>query len=187
MSAVALLENVNFNPRDYNANEWFIEQDSFKLCTYDDKPIDIPVLVISEYTLAHYKYYISICCEKNLDEFYECLGNQPLKLVFTHMIDESYVIRHGFNVFPDTNLNRKFTIKKNELYLDSNEVELDPDTHQLVGDSDVIGEDEDTDSEEDEYEHRQVYLTDDENSSSESELSSDQDEIIVEGLEAVKF
>ena len=104
MSALEMLEKIKFNPSDYNANEWFIEQDSFKLCTYDDKPIDIPVLIISEYTLAHYKYYISICCEKNLDDFYECLGNQPLKMVFTHLIDEDYVLRHGFNVFPDTNL-----------------------------------------------------------------------------------
>lgn len=183
MSAVSLLENVNFNPRDYNANEWFIEQDSFKLCTYDDKPIDIPVLVISEYTLAHYKYYISICCEKNLDDFYECLGNQPLKLVFTHMIDSDYVIRHGFNVFPDTNLNRKFTIKKNELYLDSNEVELDTENNQLVGKLEVEGQEEDISD--DEYPEGDIYISDDENSSSCSSSSDGEDEI--EGLEPVKF
>tara|TARA_B100000963_G_scaffold346801_1_gene352428 strand:+ start:41 stop:598 length:558 start_codon:yes stop_codon:yes gene_type:complete len=185
MSAQSLLENVNFNPRDYNANEWFIEQDSFKLCTYDDKPIDIPVLVISEYTLAHYKYYISICCEKNLDEFYECLGNQPLKLVFTHIIDESYVIRHGFNVFPDTNLNRNFTIKKNELYLDSNEVELDPENQQLVGDLNVEGEEEELSDEE--FPETEVYLTDEENSSGDISSSDDEDDDEIEGLESVNL
>ena len=184
MSAVSLLENVNFNPRDYNANEWFIEQDSFKLCTYDDRPIDIPVLVISEYTLAHYKYYISICCEKNLDDFYECLGNQPLKLVFTHIIDESYVSRHGFNVFPDTNLNRKYTIKKNELYLDSNEVELDQENNQLVGNLQVEGQEEELTD--DEFPETQVYLTDDEDSSSSSSLNNYDLEEITD-LENIKF
>ena len=150
MSALELLENVSFNPQDYEANEWFIEQDSFKLCTYDDKPIDIPVLIISEYTLAHYKYYISICCETNLDEFYECLGNQPLKMVFTHLIDSDYVERHGYNVFPDTNLNRKYTIKNNELYLDSNEIELDIENSQLVGHGDYVLEEDETETEEEE-------------------------------------
>ena len=184
MSALEMLESVKFNPRDYNAHEWFIEQDSFKLCTYDDKPIDIPVLIISEYTLAHYKYYISICCEKNLDDFYECLGNQPLKMIFTHLIDEDYVLRHGFNVFPDTNLNRKFTIKNNELYLDSNEVELDTENHQLVVPNSLLGEEdsEDTDSEDSDSEEEEEYL---------EEISSDDgsqdEELIVEGLESVSL
>ena len=186
MSALSLLENVNFNPRDYNASEWFIEQDSFKLCTYDDKPIDIPVLVISSYTLAYYKYYISICCEKILDEFYECLGNQPLKLVFTHVIDDSYVKRHGFNVFPDTNLNRKYTIKKNELYLDSNEVELDTTGYQAIGDTKVLGVDEESSGDETENEDINIYLSDDENTSSDSE-DNKEEEIEVEGLAEIKF
>lgn len=180
MSALSLLEDVNFNPRDYNANEWFIEQDSFKLCTYDDKPIDIPVLVISDYTLAHYKYYISICCEKNLDDFYECLGNQPLKLVFTHMINDDYVIRHGFNVFPDTNLNRKFTIKKNELYLDSNEVELDLENNQLIGDLNVDGQEEEDISDE---EYQEVF---DDDKTTYDSISADEDDEI-EGLQPFKF
>ena len=183
MSAIELLESVKFNPGNYNANEWFIEQDSFKLCTYDDKPIDIPVLIISEYTLAHYKYYISICCEKNLDDFYECLGNQPLKMVFTHLIDEDYVLRHGFNVFPDTSLNRNFTIKKNELYLDSNEVELDTENSQLVG-MDSISKDEEEDySTDDSVDEEEIEEYLEENSSDESQ----DEEIIVDGLESVSF
>tara|TARA_A100001015_G_scaffold320339_1_gene446353 strand:+ start:1766 stop:2332 length:567 start_codon:yes stop_codon:yes gene_type:complete len=188
MSALEMLESVKFNPRDYNANEWFIEQDSFKLCSYDDKPIDIPVLIISDYTLAHYKYYISICCEKNLDDFYECLGNQPLKMIFTHLIDEDYVRRHGFNVFPDTNLNRNFSIKNNELYLDSNEVELDTENQQLVVPNSVLGgkeweenESEDSDDSDNEEEIDE-YL---------EEVSSDEDsqddELVLEGLEPVSL
>ncbi len=182
MSALEMLEEIKFNPREYNANEWFIEQDSFKLCTYDDKPIDIPVLIISEYTLAHYKYYISICCEKNLDDFYECLGNQPLKIVFTHLIDEEYVLRHGFNVFPDTNLNRKFTIKNNELYLDSNEVELDTENQQLTLPNYDLGNDNsgESDSDDSEEEEMEEYMEED----SSDEESQDQ-ELVVEGLERV--
>ena len=89
MSAVALLENTNFNPRDYNANEWFIEQDSFKLCTYDDKPIDIPVLVIQS-ILYHYKYYISFAVKKPR-RIYECLGTTFKISVYAYDY-ESYVI-----------------------------------------------------------------------------------------------
>jgi hypothetical protein len=180
MSALELLKEVNFDPANYDPHHWFIEQETFNNCAYDDEAIDIPVLVISEYTLAHYKYYISICCEKNLDDFYECLGTQPLKIVFSHLIDDEYVKRHGFNVFPDTNLSRDYHINKNELYLDTNEVELDTDEIHNEGHGYYIEEDIDYDSEND----------------SGSELESEQeeevnetndDEIVIEGLEKVEL
>lgn len=180
MSALELLKEVNFDPANYDPHHWFIEQEKFNNCAYDDEAIDIPVLVISEYTLAHYKYYISICCEKNLDDFYECLGTQPLKIVFSHLIDDEYVQRHGFNVFPDTNLSRDYHINKNELYLDTNEVELDTDEIHNEGHGYYIEEDIDYDSEND----------------SGSELESEQeeevnetndDEIVIEGLEKVEL
>ncbi len=152
MSALEILESVNFNPSEYNPHEWFIEQDSFSKCAYDDESIDIPVLVISEYTMAHYKYYISICCEKNLDDFYECLGNQPLKIVFSHLIDDDYVKRHGYNVFPDTTLTRKYTIKGNELYLDTNEVELENNDGHNEGNGFYLENDSD-ESDSDDEEH----------------------------------
>ena len=28
------------------------------------------------------------------------LGTQPLKIVFSHLINDDYVKRHGYNVFP---------------------------------------------------------------------------------------
>ena len=204
MSALELLADVGFNPNDYNANEWFVEQDSFRLCSYNDEAIDIPVLIISEYTLAHYKYYISIVCETNLDDFYECLGNQPLKMVFSHLIDDDYVIRHGYNVYPDTNLNRNYVIKKNELYLDSNEVELDTEDNQLVGHGDYIDEDEDedeieTDEEESDSDDDEDYAIETDaskNGGGESESyisrggetgSGDIDDVELEGLERVEL
>ena len=119
------LKDIKFDPKEYNPHQWFIEQDEFNICPIDDEPIDIPVFIISEYTLAHYKHSINICCEKNLEEFYDCLGTQPLKIVFSHSIDDDYVKRHGYNIYPDTNLNREYKINNNELYLDSNEVQLE--------------------------------------------------------------
>lgn len=125
MSAYEKLENLNFNSSDYNPHEWFIEQDDFNICPMSDEPIDIPVIFISEYPLAHYKHSVNICCEKNIEEFYECLGTQPLKVIFTHKISEDYVKRHNFNIYPDTDLNRDFKIDNNILYLDTNEILLE--------------------------------------------------------------
>ena len=71
----------------------------------------------------HYRYAINICCETNLDDFYECWkGTQPLKIIFSHLIDDNYVRRHGFDIYPDTELNRTYRIDKNNLYLDTNEI-----------------------------------------------------------------
>ena len=183
MSSLEFLQDVAFNPKEYDPHEWFIEQDSFKNCAYDDEPIDIPVLVISEYTMAHYKYYISICCETNLDDFYECLGTQPLKIVFSHLIDDEYVRRHGFNVFPDTNLSRNYHIKKNELYLDTNEVELDSENLQNEGDgyyNDNHNHNKDADSD--------FSSSSDEDDDEDSELEElSEEEIPVEGLERVEL
>lgn len=125
MNCFDSLKDIKFNPKEYNPHQWFIEQDEFNICPIDDEPIDIPVFVISEYTLAHYKHSINICCEKNLEEFYDCLGTQPLKIVFSHTIDDNYVKRHGYDIYPDTNLNREYKINNNELYLDSNEIQLE--------------------------------------------------------------
>lgn len=125
MSCFDSLNNVSFNPKEYDPHEWFIEQDEFNICPIDDEPIDIPVFIISKYTLAHYKYSINICCEKNLEDFYDCLGTQPLKIVFSHTIDDNYVKRHGYDIYPDTDLNREYKINNNELYLESNEIQLE--------------------------------------------------------------
>ena len=125
MNCFEKLRNIQFNTKEYDPHTWFVEQDAFNLCAFDDEPIDIPVFIISEYPMAHYKYSINVCCEKNLNDFYECLGSQELKIIFTHEIDEDFVKRHYFNIIPDTELERDFYIYKNELYLDSNEVILD--------------------------------------------------------------
>ena len=125
MSNYEKLKDLNFNPNDYNPHEWFIEQEDFNLCPMSEDPIDIPVIFISEYPLAHYKYSVNICCEKNIDEFYECLGTQPLKIIFTHNLNDEYVKRHNFNIYPDTDLSREYLIENNVLYLDTNEVELE--------------------------------------------------------------
>lgn len=122
MNCYDMLKDINFNPKEYDPHQWFIEQDSFELCAFDDEAIDIPVFIISEYPMAHYRYAINICCETNLDDFYECLGTQPLKIVFSHNIDDNYVRRHGFDIYPDTELNRTYRIDKNNLYLDTNEI-----------------------------------------------------------------
>ena len=125
MDGIEKLKELNFNQNDYNPHEWFIEQDDFKLCPISEEPIDIPVTFISEYPLAHYKYSVNICCEKNIDEFYECLGTQPLKIIFSHNINDEYVKRHNFNIYPDTSLSRDYLIETNILYLNTNEIVLE--------------------------------------------------------------
>ena len=125
MKGIDILKDINFDTKDYNPHEWFIEQDDFNVCPITDEPIDIPVLFISEYPLAHYKYSVNICCEKNIDEFYECLGTQPLKIIFTHNINEQYIKRHNFNIYPDTELTRDYEIQNNILYLNTNEILLE--------------------------------------------------------------
>ena len=119
------LKDLTFDPTSYDPHEWFIEQEDFNICPMSDEPIDIPVTFISEYPLAHYKYAVNICCEKNIDEFYECLGTQPLKIIFTHRINDEYIKRHNFNIYPDTELTREYSIDNNILYLDTNEIQLE--------------------------------------------------------------
>lgn len=177
------LKDVKFNPKEYNPHQWFIEQDEFNICPIDDDPIDIPVFVISEYTLAHYKHSINICCEKNLEEFYDCLGTQPLKIVFSHSIDDDYVKRHGYDIYPDTNLNREYKINNNELYLDSNEIQLE---ENLGNRYDSDGNGNTTDEEEYELDIKKGYESDnttDEETEGEGEEDSEGDEEETDGEE----
>lgn len=173
------LKDVKFNPKEYNPHQWFIEQDEFNICPIDDEPIDIPVFIISEYTLAHYKHSINICCEKNLEEFYDCLGTQPLKIVFSHSIDDDYVKRHGYDIYPDTNLNREYKINNNELYLDSNEIQLEENFgNRYNSDGNT--------SEEEEYEldikkgYDSENTTDEETDGEEEETEDDEDDTDIE-------
>ena len=174
------LKDVKFNPKEYNPHQWFIEQDEFNICPIDDEPIDIPVFIISEYTLAHYKHSINICCEKNLEEFYDCLGTQPLKIVFSHSIDDDYVKRHGYDIYPDTNLNREYKINNNELYLDSNEIQLEENFGNRYN------SDGNTSEEEEEYEldikkgYDSENTTDEETDGEEEETEDDEDDTDIE-------
>lgn len=177
------LKDVKFNPKEYNPHQWFIEQDEFNICPIDDDPIDIPVFIISEYTLAHYKNSINICCEKNLEEFYDCLGTQPLKIVFSHSIDDDYVKRHGYDIYPDTNLNREYKINNNELYLDSNEIQLE---ENLGNRYDSDGNGNTTDEEEYELDIKKGYESDnttDEETEGEGEEDTEGDEEESDGEE----
>ena len=189
MSCFDTLNNVSFNPKEYDPHEWFIEQDEFNICPIDDEPIDIPVFIISKYTLAHYKHSINICCEKNLEDFYDCLGTQPLKIVFSHPIDDSYVKRHRYDIYPDTDLNREYKINNNELYLDSNEIQLEENLgYNSESDANT------TDDEEYGLQIKKGYDTEESSESDESENEitdedTDNEEIDVstEGLEEMKL
>ena len=101
-------------------------------------------IIISEYTLAHYKYYVSICCLRNLGKFYECLGAQPLKIIFRNKINDDIVEHFGLNKIPEINIDRKYYIQNNELYLDTNEVLLSEDNGLTLTDS--SDEEEESDS-----------------------------------------
>lgn len=124
MDSYLKLKDINFDPNSYDEDIWFCEQENISYCAFNDEPIQDPVIIISEYTLAHYKYYVSICCLRNLKNFYECLGTQPLKMIFRNKINDDIVKHFGLNKIPEINLDRKYYIYNNELYLDTNEVYL---------------------------------------------------------------
>ena len=127
MESYHKLKEVDFDPSNYDEDIWFCAQESVLYCAYSDEPINDPIIIISEYTLAHYKYYVSICCLRNLGKFYECLGAQPLKIIFRNKINDDIVEHFGLNKIPEININRKYYIQNNELYLDTNEVSLNND------------------------------------------------------------
>ena len=187
MNCFEKLRSIQFNPKEYDPHMWFVEQDAFNLCAFDDEPIDIPVFIISEYPMAHYKYSINICCEKNLNDFYECLGTQELKIIFTHQIDEDFVRRHEFNIIPDTDLERDFYIYKNELYLDSNEVELE--SHMIPNEIFLSKNDKEQRKFKELRELQDALLEEDEYSddeiSSEEDIGSDED--IEDQIESLKL
>ena len=70
---------------------------------------------------------------KNLGNYYECLGAQPLKIIFRNKINDKIVEHFGLNKIPDINLTRDYYILNNELYLDSNEVVFNKDENNYNG------------------------------------------------------
>ena len=127
MESYQRLNHVIFDPSNYDDDIWFVEQDDLNYCSYSDEPIQDPVIIITEYTLAHYKYNAATCCLRNLGKFYECLGSQPLKIVFRNRINDDIVRHFGLHKMPEINLDRKYYIQNNEVYLDTNEVFLNDD------------------------------------------------------------
>jgi hypothetical protein len=122
MESYQKLKDIHFDINNYDDDIWFCEQENISYCAFSDEPIQDPVIIISEYTLAHYKYYVSVCCLRNLKKFYECLGTQPLKIIFRNNINDDIVRHFGLNKISDLNLDRKYYIQTNELYLDTNEI-----------------------------------------------------------------
>ena len=37
MNCYDMLKDINFNPKEYDPHKWFIEQDNFELCAFDDE------------------------------------------------------------------------------------------------------------------------------------------------------
>ena len=60
MDSYLKLKDINFDPNSYDEDIWFCEQENISYCAFNDEPIQDPVIIISEYTLAHYKYYVSV-------------------------------------------------------------------------------------------------------------------------------
>jgi hypothetical protein len=164
METYQKLKDVYFDPSNYDDDIWFCEQESILYCSYSDEPIKDPIIIISEYTLAHYKYYVSICCLKNLGKLYDCLGTQPLKIIFRNKINDDIVEHFGLNKIPEINIDRKYYIQNNELYLDTNEVLLTEDNGLTLTES--SGEEEESDTGESESEEE---LSDNEVSDNELE------------------
>jgi len=149
------LKDVSFDPSNFDEDIWFCEQESVYYCCLTDEPIKDPVLIISEYTLAHYKYSVSVCCLKNLAKYYQYLGSQPLKIIFRNKINDDIVEHFGLNRIPEINIDRKYYIQNNELYLDTNEVLLHHQDNGLTYCSESETDEEET---EDEDELEEVEL-----------------------------
>ena len=156
MESYQKLKDISFDPGNFDEDIWFCEQDDVSYCAFSDEPIQDPVILISEYTLAHYKYYVSIICLRNLGRFYECLGNQPLKIIFRNKINDDIVKHFGLHRIPEINLDRKYYIQNNELYLDTNEVYMNKDENN--------------------YTHIDNDSSSDEEELSDNDVSSDEDE-----------
>ena len=146
MNSYLKLKDIGFDPTNYDEDIWFCEQDSISTCAFNDELIKDPVIILSEYTLAHYKYYVSVCCLKNLKDFYECLGTQPLKIIFRNKINDDIVRHFGLNKIPEINLDRKYYIINNELYLDTNEIYLNNENNYCVSESEEESSSEDSPS-----------------------------------------
>ena len=144
MESYHKLKDIHFDPSNYDDDIWFCEQEDISYCAFSEEPIQDPVIIISEYTLAHYKYYVSICCLRNLKKFYECLGTQPLKIIFRNTINDDIVRHFGLNKISDLNLDRKYYIQTNELYLDTNEIYMNNNENGYIRQSDE-SESEDSD------------------------------------------
>jgi hypothetical protein len=161
MNCYQKLKDVYFDPSNFDEDIWFCEQDKINYCAYSEEIITDPVIIISDYTLAHYKYYVAICCLKNLPNFYQHLGSQPLKIIFRNKINDDIVKHFGLDRIPDININRKYYIMNNELYLETNEVILNNSDSGFTYSN--ISEDEYSGGEED-------LTTDEEETSDEEEL-----------------
>ena len=164
MESYQKLKDIHFDPSNYDDDIWFCEQEDISYCAFSDEPIRDPVIIISEYTLAHYKYYVSICCLRNLKKFYECLGTQPLKIIFRNTINDDIVRHFGLNKISDLNLDRKYYIQTNELYLDTNEIYMNNNENGYMRQSD---ESEDSQSEDSD-------LSDNDLSESDNDLSDNE-------------
>ena len=155
MDSYQSLNHVIFDPSNYDDDIWFVEQDDLNYCSYSDEPIQDPVIIITEYTLAHYKYNAATCCLRNLGKFYECLGTQPLKIVFRNRINDDIVRHFGLHKMPEINLDRKYYIQNNEVYLDTNEVFLnnDEEDNGLTYDNTDSGSETDNETDDEESEN----------------------------------
>ena len=82
MNSYQSLNHVIFDPSNYDDDIWFVEQDDLNYCSYSDEPIQDPVIIITEYTLAHYKYNAATCCLRNLGKFLNFLKFKVIKFNF---------------------------------------------------------------------------------------------------------
>lgn len=160
MECYEKLKDVSFDPSNFDEDIWFCEQDRINYCAYSDELIKDPVIIITDYTLAHYKYYVAVCCLKNLASFYQHLGSQPLKIIFRNKINDDIVRHFGLDRIPEININRKYYIMNNELYLETNEVILDNSDNGFTY----------SNISEDEYSEEEDLTTDEEESSEDEEL-----------------
>nr|QDY52067.1 hypothetical protein 3_46 [Mimiviridae sp. ChoanoV1] len=169
MNTYQSLKDVYFDPHNFDEDIWFCEQENLSYCAYSDEPIKDPVIIISEYTMAHYKYFISVCCLKNLSNFYECLGTQPLKIIFRNKINDKIVEHFGLNKMPDINLTRDYYILNNELYLESNEIVFNREENNYNGD---LSTDEELSDNEDLSDNKELSDNEDECEESDIDLES---------------
>tara|TARA_B100001057_G_C22657925_1_gene874752 strand:- start:48 stop:557 length:510 start_codon:yes stop_codon:yes gene_type:complete len=150
METYEKMKDISIDLNNVDREMFLIEQEDVNKCFFNDDDIKSHVIFINSCQLPHYKYFVYFCELENMMDFYNCLGNQPLKIIFS----KNFNLTKDFvdkTIINNIDIKRNYYINKNELYLDSNEIEFNTEDNGIsIVESDFDSEtDYSTDSDDD--------------------------------------